>query len=81
MLTNTELDAIATLLASRISDILSAQKPITRWLSVKQAKEYSGVKSDNTIRKWITEGYIHANRTTGEWKIDRESIDDWFKQG
>jgi len=80
MLTNTELDAIAGLLATRIVDIMESKKTIMRWMTVKQAKEYAGLKSDNTIRKWINEGYIHANKTTGEWRIDRESIDDWLKQ-
>ena len=80
MLTNTELDAIATQLASRIIDIMESKKPTMRWLTVKQAKEYAGLKSDNTIRKWIVAGHIHANKTTGEWRIDRESIDDWLKQ-
>ncbi len=80
MLTNAELDAMANLLASKIIDIMESKKPMMRWLTVKQAKEYSGLKSDNTIRRWINEGYIHANKTTGEWRIDRESIDDWLKQ-
>ena len=58
MLTNTELDAIATQLASRIIDIMESKKPTMRWLTVKQAKEYAGLKSDNTIRKWIVAGQV-----------------------
>jgi excisionase family DNA binding protein len=80
MLTNSELDILAGSLADRILMIIESRKPISRWLTIGQAKEYAKIKSDNTIKKWINEGYIHANRTTGEWRIDRESIDDWLKQ-
>lgn len=77
MLTHTEISQIADLVAVRIMNSIAS--PIQRWLTLSEAKKYAGVKSDNTIKKWIENGYIHGNRTTGEWRIDRESIDDWFK--
>jgi excisionase family DNA binding protein len=80
MLTQTEIESIADMLAVKIGLILESKKPASRWLTVQQAKEYAAVKSNGTIRRWINEGYIHANKTTGEWRIDRESIDDWLKQ-
>jgi hypothetical protein len=52
--------------------------PIGRWLTLKEAMTYAKVKSPNTIKKWIAEGYIYANKRTGSWIIDRQSIDDWY---
>ena len=48
-----------------------------RWLSLKNACKYADV-SPNTMRRWINEGYVYASKTTGEYRIDRESIDDFF---
>ena len=52
--------------------------PLGRWLTLKEAMTYAKVKSPNTIKKWITEGYIYAHKRTGAWIIDRQSIDDWY---
>jgi hypothetical protein len=52
--------------------------PIGRWLTMKEAMTYAKVKSVNTIKKWITEGYIYAHKRTGSWIVDRQSIDDWY---
>ena len=52
--------------------------PIGRWLTLKEAMTYAKVKSVNTIKKWIAEGYIYAHKRTGSWIVDRQSIDDWY---
>lgn len=49
-----------------------------RWLTVKEAMDYAKVKSRSTLMKWIDAGYIYAHKRTGEWIIDRNSIDDWY---
>jgi hypothetical protein len=49
-----------------------------RWLTLKEAMAYSKVKSVTTIKAWIANGYIYAHKRSGQWIVDRESIDDWF---
>lgn len=72
------MSSLADCITERILQRLKDYQPVKRWLSMSEACEYAG-KSRNTIRLWIDEGYIHAQKTTGHWEIDRESIDDWFK--
>lgn len=48
-----------------------------KWLTFEEARKYAKV-SRNTLRRWIDEGLIYASKTTGEWRIDRETIDDFF---
>ena len=76
MLNHSDIEAIADLVAKRV---LAAQPQAGRWMTVEEAMAYTRVKSVKTIRMWIKEGYINANKRTGTWIIDRESIDDWFK--
>ena len=73
LLTQNDIDAIAR----RIAELLGPS--VKRWLTVDEALSYSGVKSRTTLMKWINEGFISANKRTGQWVIDRQSIDDWYK--
>ncbi len=74
MLTAAEIDMIADRVADKIT---SGQAP-GKWLTLKEAMIYGKVKHPDTIRAWITQGYIYGHKRTGQWIIDRESIDDWF---
>jgi hypothetical protein len=47
-------------------------------MTFKEAMAYAKVKSKTTMLKWINEGYIYGFKRSGEWIIDKESIDDWF---
>jgi hypothetical protein len=62
-----QLDAIANLV------------PVGRWLTMDEAMRYAKVKSRNTMMKWINGGHVYAHKRTGEWIIDRQSIDKWFE--
>ncbi len=62
-------------------DQIMADLSPDKWLTLEEAKAFAKVKSINTIKTWIKEGYIDATKTTGQWRVDRESIDDWFKSG
>ena len=74
----TDIQALASIIAQEVrSNILATLSP-GRWLTLSEAMAYAKVKSPNTIKKWINEGYIYAHKRSGEWIVDRESIDDWF---
>jgi len=73
-----ELETLADLVAQKVaSDILATSTP-GRWMTLKEAMAYCKVKHPDTIRVWITQGYIYGHKRTGQWIIDRQSIDDWF---
>lgn len=69
----TEIRKIAKIIAEE----LQVAAIWNKWLTLKEACQYAKV-SPNTIRRWIDEGLIYATKTTGAWRIDRESIDDFF---
>jgi len=71
-LTDKEIKALAEEL-KRIIPI----EPIGRWLTMAEATEYAKIKS-KTMLKWIKKGYIYAFKRSGQWIIDRQSIDDWY---
>ena len=77
-LTNNDLERLAELVAEQVGDIVSANSCHGRWLTLREAMQYARVKSPNTIKKWIDEGYIYAFKRSGEWIVDRESVDDWY---
>lgn len=79
-LTRNDIDNIADIVAERILGNLSIAH-MGRWLTVKEAMAYAKVKSVNTIREWIKQGYIkgHKRGGNGDWIIDRQSIDDWYQ--
>lgn len=49
-----------------------------RWLTLREAMEYARVKSRTTMLHWINEGYVYAFKRSGDWIVDRQSIDDWY---
>ena len=58
-------------------DQLKSDRPVGRWLTMEEATEYAKIKS-KTICKWIKQGYIYGFKRSGNWIIDRKSIDDWY---
>lgn len=65
-------------IAKQVISLMSAESRPGRWLTLKEAMVYAKVKSRDTIMKWIDEGYIYAFKRSGEWVVDRESIDSWY---
>lgn len=53
----------------------------SRWLTPKQAGEIANL-SEKTIRRMLNDGRLRGDRTTdgdhGHWRVDPESIDEWF---
>jgi hypothetical protein len=73
-----DISAISSMIAAQVqADILAKLSP-GRWLTLREAMDYAKVKSVTTIRAWIDDGYIYAHKRSGQWIVDRESIDDWF---
>lgn len=70
---HSEIRKIAKIIAEEIQMAALWNK----WLTLEEARKYAKV-SRNTLRRWIDEGLIYASKTTGEWRIDRETIDDFF---
>lgn len=75
-LQRSDIEAIAAIL---IKELCAVQVLPGRWLTLKEAMEYCKVKHPDTIRAWINNGYIYGHKRTGQWIIDRQSIDDWFE--
>ncbi len=73
-----DIEALASKIAKEVGQNILASATPGRWLTLKEAMAYAKVKSEDTIRKWINEGYIYAHKRSGQWIVDRESIDDWF---
>ena len=78
MFISAELEKISQAISAQILESLRVELSYGRWLTVKEAMAYCKVKSKTTMHKWINEGYIYAHKRSGQWIIDRESIDDWF---
>jgi hypothetical protein len=78
-LNHDDIATLANVIAKEVGAVISAQSNSSRWLSLREAMEYAKVKSVNTIKHWINEGYIYGFKRSGEWIIDRESIDDWYE--
>jgi excisionase family DNA binding protein len=74
-LTTNEID----LLAERVAAKIAGTTP-KRWFTLAEACEYISV-SRNTMIKWIKAGHVYGSKATGEWRIDRESIDDFLNMG
>jgi len=75
---HSDIQALASIIAKEVEANLLASAVPGRWLTLKEAMSYAKVKSEDTIRRWISEGYIYAHKRSGAWIVDRESIDDWF---
>jgi excisionase family DNA binding protein len=49
-----------------------------RWLKTVEACTYASL-SPKTIKRMVMEGQLRGERTPGgHWRIDRDSIDEWF---
>ena len=73
-----DISVLSSMIASQVqADILAKLSP-GRWLTLREAMDYAKEKSVTTIKAWINEGYIYAHKRSGQWIVDRESIDDWF---
>lgn len=68
-----EIQAIARLVAQEIK----AHAIWNKWMTVKEACDYAKV-SRNTMMRWVNRGYVYGTKTTGDWRIDRESLDAYF---
>ena len=68
-----DIQAIAKVVAEEIK----AHAIWNKWMTLDEACGYAKV-SRNTLRRWIDKGLIYGTKTTGDWRIDRESIDDYF---
>ena len=73
-----QLEKVAEIVAAKVMETLRTELSYGSWLTVKEAMAYAKVKSKTTMFKWIHDGRIYAHKRSGEWIIDRESIDDWF---
>jgi len=56
---------------------------MNRWLPMPKACEYSGL-CRKTVRKLLLEGELRGDRVAdtprSHWRVDRESIDDYFNR-
>lgn len=73
-----EIESLAALVAKQVAEQILANATPGRWLTFQEAKKYCKVKSDDTLRSWLNKGLIYGHKRTGEWIIDRESIDAYF---
>ena len=77
-LTHDAIAILANIIAKEVEATISARSSLGRWLTLREAMNYAKVKSANTIKRWIDEGFIYGFKRSGEWIVDRESIDDWY---
>ena len=75
---STEIAKLADLIAKEVEAAVMAKLSPGRWLTLQEAMAYAKVKSTTTIRRWIDKGYIYAHKRSGQWIVDRESIDQWY---
>jgi len=77
-LNHKDLNALAALIAKEVEEgVLSRLSP-GRWLTLQEAMDYAKVKCPKTFLKWIDRGHIYGFKRSGQWIIDRVSIDDWY---
>ena len=77
-LSHNDIAALANIIAKEVEATISAKSNLGRWMTLREAMNYAKVKSANTIKRWIDEGFIYGFKRSGEWIVDRESIDDWY---
>ena len=78
MLNHTEIKELAAVVSANVIKELINRHTVTKWLTVEEAMRYFKVKSRETIIRWIKENYIYGFKRTGEWIIDRDSIERWY---
>jgi len=69
-----DINQLSELIARKINPSMLPR----RWLTLAEAKSYANIKSTTTIMKWIDAGVIYASKRTGQWIVDRDSIDQWY---
>ena len=77
-MTRADILEVAAFTAEQVCTQVIAKLNVKRWMTLEEAKDYARVKSTTTVMAWIDKGYIYGFKRTGEWIIDRESIDDWY---
>ncbi len=77
-LTHTDLEYIAQNIAKQVRSEILAEMVPGKWMTLTEAMEYAKVKSENTMIAWINDGFVYGFKAGGKWKVDRESIDNWF---
>ncbi len=51
-----------------------------RWLSVDEIGDYLGIKRD-TVYKWISEKDMPAHKIGRLWKLKKDEVDTWVRDG
>jgi len=64
-------------LARQLALLIMGEVLKPRWLTIKEACDYTKIKRD-TLMRFIEEGDIYAVKKRGKWVIDRESIDAFY---
>ncbi len=72
-----QFELLAEMVAEKLKENIQ-NATVGRWLTMNQALEYAKVKSVKTLKMWIDKGYIYGHKRSGNWIIDRQSIDDWY---
>ncbi|MCP3925495.1 MAG: helix-turn-helix domain-containing protein [Desulfobacterales bacterium] len=76
--TQENISAIGDNIAEKVKDIITSDMTADKWLDLQGTIKYSKV-SKNTLKKWISEGYIYGKRAAGgKTIISRESIDNFY---
>ncbi len=75
--TRENIESLAEIVADKILARNRINQTPGKWLTIKEATEYAKV-SRRKMMGWIDEGYIYGFKRTGEWIVDRESIDNWY---
>lgn len=76
-ITRHEVQRLIDQAVSQIVDQLSPHAFTSPWLTVPEAEVYAKVKRA-TLLRWVDEGLIYGFKRTGDWIIDRQSIDDYY---
>ena len=74
---NEQMEMLAVLVAKKIKETVQVAENKPRWLNMKEAVAYAKT-SERKLRSWVDEGYIYGFRRTGQYILDRESIDKWY---
>ena len=72
-----QMEVLAVLVAQKIKETVQVAGNQPRWLNMKEAVAYAKT-SERKLRAWVDEGYIYGFRRTGQYILDRESIDKWY---
>lgn len=59
---------------------MSRKKPAPRWVSLKEAYDYSGI-SRRSLYRYEDQGLISMSRTTGKCLVDLNELDAMLEKG